>query len=109
LTTNVTSADAFADTSAFTDGAWDILNYCGASGSISSRTSCAAAVEDYLVSEGCCAATIEEARRQWRTDVLSHLRLGRHFRVAWGGGQLQVLHNQSVLPPASLILPTKKT
>ncbi len=50
-----------------------------------------AAIENYLVEEGCCAATVAAVRRQWRANVFSHPDLGRRFRVSWGGGRLQVL------------------
>ncbi len=78
------AADGDADAAA---AAWDLLSHCGGGGG---AAPCVAAVGDYIVAEGCCAATVAAARRRWRADVLSHPRLGRRFRVAWGGGRLQV-------------------
>ncbi len=84
------------------NGAWDLLSRGG--GGNPTGAPCAAAMENYLVAEGCCAATVAAAGRRWRADVLSHPGLGRRFRVAWGGGRLQVLSAlPSRLPSGCLI------
>jgi hypothetical protein len=97
------SAAANASYAADTNGgAWDFLNQGVASSP--SAAQCAEAVGNYLVVEGCCAATVVVARRRWRADVLSHPALGRRFRVAWGGGRLQVLGARRPSCPAAVHL-----